>query len=117
MSRLVAYIPAEIITAHQAFRGFIPEADRASVMPFLELLLIVATPVWMAYMTRERHDPVAWHQVLISALAFVVWLLAIKAALVGCLPLTWPDYYGSILIVACGVLIFPLLERLFRRAP
>jgi hypothetical protein len=117
LSRLVAYIPAETITAHQAFRGFVPESDRMAVMPVLEALLIVATPIWVAYMTREKTEPVAWHQVLISGLAFIVWLLAVKAALVSSLPFAWADYYGSILMVGCGVLIFPMLERFFRNAP
>jgi hypothetical protein len=115
LSRLIAYIPAEAISVHQAIRGFVPEPERLSVMPWVEGLLIIATPIWVSVMTRNNAEPVAWHQVVISTLAFIVWLLAVKAALFA--SLGWPDYYGSIIMVACGIMVFPLLEQLFRRLP
>jgi hypothetical protein len=118
LSRLVKYIPAEAITVHGAIQGFATSEAAVvsrSVMAWAGYLLLLLVPIWVLVMTRAPGDTPAWHQVLISTLAFLVWLAATNSPAVVDLVPGWRPLYGSIAMVACVVIVFPLLEQVMRR--
>ena len=87
MARLITYIPGEVIAVYQAVAGLLkPQAKAPSAAevsaasgPLLAvgLVLLLLTPIWIFFSTRERNEPAAVHQIVISTLAFLVWLLAV----------------------------------------
>lgn len=121
-SRLVAYIPAETITVYQAVESYVQDEPAASANPKLlvvGLLLLVLTPIWVAVMTKDRTDTLATHQIVISTLAFFVWLLASANPIVNWISdafrFEWDGDYGAIALVVSGIFIFPLIEQAFRK--
>jgi hypothetical protein len=73
LSRIVTYIPVEIIAAYVTTSGFISSLPGR---PFIyscvvSIALLVLTPFYIHYLHRSPHHPVA------SMLAFAAWVFAI----------------------------------------
>jgi hypothetical protein len=79
IARLAKYIPAEIIALYLGVANVIPVTDSSYHLA----LWIVAgttalcTPVYMYLATREAGKPTLWSQIVISSIAFPIWVFAI----------------------------------------
>ena len=120
VAKVVKYIPAEIIALQQLLEGGAAATGAAAgvqVFGWLSLSLLVLTPFWFAASTREAGQPVAWSQVVLSTVAFAIWLFAIDSPAVGILhsfgvPQTGLDKsFWSFLFAFFGG-ITPMLEKI-----
>jgi hypothetical protein len=117
MSKLVKYIPAEIVGAYlvgEAAIAGIASPPPANILWIWWGFLAVLCPFWIAFATRTPGFPVAWFQTLVAPVAFTAWVFAMG----GPFAATWayPPAYGSLVLVASTLLI-PLLGSALGRAP
>ena len=140
LGRLIAYIPAEVIAVYQAFAGPLAaggapyagtqaedggaagrlpgvpaEGANNGVLLWLGVALLVITPIWIYFSTRNRNEKPAIHHVVIATLAFLVWLLVASNPIVDLLPGKWQPLYGSLAMAFAAGLLFPLVEMIFRK--
>lgn len=113
LAKLVAYIPAESIATYQAIVNIIPQESQAKAVPWVGVVILVLTPLWMFFATKTKEEGPQWFQTVISPFAFVVWLIALKSPFVlyftGFILENW---HCSIVLIAATAFI-PLLEKLF----
>jgi hypothetical protein len=99
LTRVVKYVPAEIVAAFIAVDGILKSTVVAPT--FLGWLVFVAlwvlTPIYTWHFTTLKGYPPAYAQILISCAAFLVWVFALGGPFVQ---LTWySPVYGSILLI------------------
>lgn len=111
VGRLVTYVPTEAITTYHTVMGVVPEASRASAGLWLGMFLLLLTPFWVAIMTRDSTEPVAWHQVGISTGAFLIWLVVIGNPLAAWLGIS-QTWVGTLMMTLYVIIVVPLVERL-----
>jgi hypothetical protein len=109
VEQIVKYIPAESITAYQAIQGI--ASDDTGVMNLAAVVVWLVTPLWTFVATKDKAEPPAWHQVIVSFLAFGVWLGASDSSLIHLMIPTWKAKYGAVLLILATVIIFPLIGR------
>ncbi len=111
VGRLVTYVPTEAITTYHTVMGVVPEASRASAGLWLGVFLLLLTPFWVAVMTRDRTEPIAWHQVGISTGAFLIWLVVVGNPLAAWLGIS-QTWVGTLMMTLYVIIVVPLVERL-----
>jgi hypothetical protein len=120
VAKIIKYIPAEIIALEQLLIGgaALLQADTASqtVIGWLSLGLLAFTPFWFAASTKEAGLPIAWSQVVLSTIAFAIWLFAVESPAIDVLrgfgfPETGLDKGLGSLLFAFFVAFTPMLER------
>ena len=110
VSKIIKYIPAEVIALHQALSGF--SVGNEKLVAILIGVLAALTPIWYATSTRDAGEPIQWSQVVLSSLAFAFWLFAVKSPALALVPgLNLSDQAGTILFVFF-MGITPLLEKI-----
>ncbi len=130
-AKLIKYIPAEIIALHQSLAGFATTTQAGAPVPFNDTLiqwlivgLLILTPFWFAASTRARGEPVAWSQIVLSTLAFVIWLLAVHSPMLSLPALSFTGLAAQNAddIERAGTILFifftgvtPMLERIIPR--
>lgn len=79
LDRLVKYIPAEIIALYLGATNVVPIKDGSYWMALWIIAGITAacTPIYMYIATREKGQPTLWSQIIISSIAFPIWVFAI----------------------------------------
>jgi len=117
LSRLVKYIPAEIVGAYlvgEAAIAGISSPPPANLLWVWWGFLAALSPLWIAFATRTPGLPVAWFQTLVAPVAFTAWVFAMG----GPFAVTWeyPPAYGSLVLIASTLLI-PLLGSVLGHAP
>ena len=98
-TQLVKYIPAEIVALFIAITGILNSAtglpEIVHWIVFLGALLLTPLYVWRA--TRDEKLPTAMGQIVISTVAFVIWVFAIGGPFVY---LSWYNpAYGDLLLL------------------
>lgn len=98
--KLIKYIPADIVAGWTAVTGLIASADAGSqggLMWIVFVVGLVITPLWIWRVTSEPNTKPAVTQIVISTLAFIVWVFALGGPFTG---LSWYDpLYGSLLLI------------------
>lgn len=120
-SRLIKYIPAEIVGAYVVVAGLIQglltdKKTFLSLEPIMWLwislsVFFVLSPVYMYNASRDRSEPPQWFQVWSAPVAFLSWAFALG----GPFESTMKDYNaagGSIVLVLVSTAI-PALDKLF----
>jgi hypothetical protein len=79
LAKVVKYIPAESVAGYQAALGFVPTADQPAAMPYFAIFLILFTPCWILFATKDRGERWAWYQSTAGFFAFLVWLFAVDS--------------------------------------
>lgn len=143
MTKLVTYIPIEMITCYTAFSGYVA-LDADSTIPDglmnlyigVVIFLIILTPVWTFFTTMEKdetlkehwHSTKIWFQTIVATLAFPIWIFALgnpllKALLCCCKNTNCPDcgnynpvLTASILLIFTTMLV-PLFELIISKIP
>jgi uncharacterized membrane protein YoaK (UPF0700 family) len=79
LDRLLKYIPAEIIALYLGASNVVPAGDHSYSLALWIItgLTAVCTPVYMFFSTREAGKPTLWSQIIISSVAFPIWVFAI----------------------------------------
>jgi hypothetical protein len=79
LDRLIKYIPAEIIALYLGAANVVPQTDhnRLTALWIIAGLAAVCTPAYMYFTTHKNDAPTLWSQIIISSIAFPVWVYAI----------------------------------------
>lgn len=114
LSRLVKYIPAEIVAAYLFVKGFLPP-DAPRWVWWIVFGGLIALTVWYTLdATRRPGLPPAYTQTVIAVLAFVVWTFAIGGPYFEAAPWYRQYYYLPGIILALFTLAVarvPPLEK------
>lgn len=109
-SKMLKYIPTEIVGGWIAITGLIKSANGIPTNTILWILLIIFTVMTAAYILQQTHEPKkppAVKQTTISSIAFIVWVFALGEPF-NSLPFYNP-IYGSILLIVYNLTI-PLIN-------
>jgi FtsH-binding integral membrane protein len=113
LAKLVAYIPAESIATYQAVVNIIPQESQAKAAPWVGVVILALTPVWMFFATKTEEEGPQWFQTIVSPFAFIVWLVALNSPFVVYFTgITLEHWHCSIALIAATAAI-PLLEKVF----
>jgi hypothetical protein len=77
-ARIVKYVPADIISGWIAVTALLPGTDRRmiAVLWLVFAAMLGLTPFWVSRATRVPDQPVARTQIVVSTVAFAVWVFA-----------------------------------------
>ncbi len=115
-SKLLKYIPTEIVGGWIAITGLIKGGAGIPTNTILWILLVVFTGITAAYIlqqTSEPKKPPAVKQTTISTIAFLVWVFALGEPFSSLS--FYSPVYGSILLIICS-LIIPLINPIESKA-
>jgi hypothetical protein len=110
--RIIKYIPSDLMGAWVAITGILKSFQKIDpnfmIIQWIVFSLgVIFTTLWTWRQTTEPGKPLAVLQILMSTLAFIVWVIALGgpfATVPG-----YQEYYGSILLIfftlAAGLLI------------
>ncbi len=109
ISKLIKYIPAEVITLYLFVDGILNSFTASPVMNWVVFfLLLVLTPIYMWRMTQEASKSPAWDQIIVSFVSFALWVYVIGGPFEA---LSWyAPQYGSILVAIFTVFV-PLIRK------
>jgi hypothetical protein len=122
LSKVIKYIPAETIAGYQAGIGIIPEVSQLSVTPYFSIFLLIFTPLWVLFATKEPNEPWARYQSMVSIAAFLIWLFAINSPFwswalsvlrIVDRPIQAPGYIRSLVLIG-ATMAFPLVEKILK---
>lgn len=108
--KLIKYIPTEIVGAWIAITGLIKGANNIPINTILWILFIIFTGLTAVYIlkqTFEPEKPLAIKQIILSTIAFIVWVFALGEPF-NTLSFYNP-VYGSISLILYN-LIIPLIN-------
>ena len=79
LDRLLKYIPAEIVALYLGAINVVPQNNphHEGALWIIAILTTLCTPVYMYLNTREPGKPTLWSQIVISTIAFPIWVFAI----------------------------------------
>lgn len=99
-TKLIKYIPVEIVAAFVTVDGIIRSATQVPTEAywFIFFLLLILTPLYMWRVTTEPNKSPAIAQIVISTISFFVWVFALGG------PFNYLDWYQPVY----GALILPI---------
>jgi len=106
--RLLKYIPSDINAAWLAFTGIVKSATtipQNTVLWILFVTLLVLTPIWIWIGTQDPEKPVAKTQVVVSTVAFFVWVFALGEPFATSFKDFYQPVYGSILLILYTLIV------------
>lgn len=115
-SKLLKYIPTEIVGGWIAITGLIKSASGIPTTVILWILFIIFIVITAAYILRQTSEPKkppAVKQTTISTLAFVVWVFALGEPFSSLS--FYNPVYGSMLLILYN-LIIPLVNPVETKA-
>ena len=103
-TKLIKYIPAEIVAAFVVVDGILRSAPQVptAVYWIIFLVLLIFTPLYIWRVTTEPNKPPAIAQILISTSSFFVWVFALGG------PFSYLDWYQPVY----GALVLPIFTLL-----
>ncbi len=110
--KLLKYIPADIVGAWIAVTGLIAGAAggaNSTVLWVVFAVFVVITVVWVWKQTAAPGKPAAVTQIVISTIAFVVWVFALGGPFES-LPF-YQHLYGSILLIIYTLVVALVTPR------
>lgn len=106
--RLLKYIPADINTAWIGLTGIIKSASnipQTTVLWIVFVILLILTPIWIWRGTKESKKPVAKTQIIVSTVAFFVWVFALGEPFSSSFKDLYQPVYGSILLILYTLIV------------
>jgi hypothetical protein len=110
ISKVIAYIPIESVALYQTAFNQLGPGD--PLFSPASMAILGATPLWQLWSTRNKGEPFAWDQAIVSAPAFIFWLMGLQSPLVKAFfdahGIPWKDSYGTFFLIV-GSLVRPVL--------
>jgi hypothetical protein len=114
IDRLLKYIPAEIVALYLGVTNVIPpplKVHRTAVW-VVSVISALCVPLYMYLSTRKANQPTLWSQILISSIAFPLWVFAIGG------PFALQPWYDNYRWIAAVTICFAtFLFGLYAPAP
>jgi hypothetical protein len=112
LTKIVKYIPAEIVAAYvaasRALEGARDQVPLEASLWVVTGALLALTPVWMLFAAAEPGKPRPLFQALAAVLAFACWVFALGGPFEF---QTWyRPVYGTLVLILVTVVI-PLMEK------
>lgn len=102
VDRMVKYVPADAIALWALVESIIAAATGGAIGAaqwVVFVIITILTPLWTWKQTTEPNKKPAWTQIVISILAFIVWVFAIGGPFKT---LAWyQQWYGTLVAAIC----------------
>jgi hypothetical protein len=107
-TKILKYIPAEIISGYVAIDAIFKSiANVSTVFQWIIVgAMTVLTALYIWRLTNEPQKPVAVSQIIISTIAFVVWVFALGGPFAK---MDWFQYYYGAILLVMYTLAVPVL--------
>lgn len=112
LTKIVKYIPAEIVAAYvaasRALEGAKDQVPLETVLWIVAGVLLVLTPVWMLFAAAEPGKPRPAFQAWAATLAFACWVFALGG------PFEFQAWYRPVygtLVLILVTLVIPLVDK------
>ena len=99
--RLLKYIPADINAIWIFVTGIVKSDNsipQSTALWIVFVILLILTPFWIWHGTKESKKPVATTQIIVSTVAFFVWVFALGEPFSTSFKDFYRPGYGSILL-------------------
>jgi hypothetical protein len=110
ISKVIAYIPIESVALYQTAFNQLGPGD--PLFSPASMAILCATPFWQLWSTRNKGEPYAWDQAIVSAPAFIFWLMGLQSPLVKAFfdthGVPWKESYGTFFLIV-GSFVLPVL--------
>lgn len=106
--RLLKYIPADINAAWIVVIGIvktITKLPQNTVLWVLFFIFLILTPIWIWLGTKELKKPIAKTQIIVSTIAFFVWVFALGEPFSTSFKDFYEPAYGSILMILYTLIV------------
>ncbi|PSB02775.1 hypothetical protein [Merismopedia glauca] len=106
--RLLKYIPADINAAWIALSGIVKSTTtipQNAVLWVLFVILLILTPIWIWIGTKESKKPVAKTQIVVSTVAFFIWVFALGEPFATSFKDFYQPVYGSLLLILYTLIV------------
>jgi hypothetical protein len=123
LSKIVKYIPAEMVALYTALRGII--VDTASVgqsihcgqYRFAFICVLILTPLYTYFATQDSGKKnTAWFHITVSTIAYCVWVYSFGDVFQWCWIIfgQYDSRYGAVALLVFTAVV-PVLEKIFIR--
>lgn len=110
-SRLLKYIPAEVVALYVSATGVVP-VGHPKRLPYLWAIFFFCAMATLVYMFLTARDEVTkkpiWKQIILATVAFPVWAYALGGPFTS---LSWYDPLAGSLLLMAVTFIFGLVKR------
>ena len=109
LAAIIKWIPVEVIASYEFLLGVIPATASGFRFGLSVAFSFLLTPLWVGFASRDaaRNEPIAWRQVILSSIAFVLWALGTQVWIGSHLFSDWAPWMGSV-VLGLGALILPI---------
>ena len=109
-TKVIKYIPAEIVTAYVTLEGILKASPNATnaVYWFVFLVLLALTPLYIWKVTSQPNKKPAWDQIIVSFFSFIVWVMALGGPFAT---LSWYSPLIPALLLPIYTLIIPMVKK------
>lgn len=112
LKAVLKWIPIEIIGFYQAIMAAVPIA-KTDVRLWLTAVTIPICALWIAFATKPDDKGYAWRQIMLAALAFVFWSVAVQSEVLKALS-WWETWMGTVVLILGSVLL-PIFDGVLMR--
>lgn len=113
ITAIITWIPIEVIAVYKFVVDLIP-LEYTPWRLHLTVLILILTPLWIAFATVPKGKEIAWRQVILAPFAFVCWVAAIQQDVVVSLFDNWQSWMGS-MVLGVGTLLLPIIDGMMKR--
>ena len=111
LTKIVKYIPTEIIAGYVTLSGFILGMDDPQQFIYfwvVSIVLLILTPLYLHVATSESGKKSSLHHPVAGALAFAAWVFATGGPF---MQFQWYDRTMGSIVLVLVCLCLPLIER------
>jgi hypothetical protein len=100
LDKLMKFIPADVVGLYLVGSGIIPDSQRGYLLVW-GLFCLAAVVAERAYYTRDTSSskPVQWGTVVVSTVAFVIWIYSLGGPFKAYLGNAYQPFVGSLLVL------------------
>lgn len=116
IDRVLKFIPSEIIALYLGATNVVPPTDpghpdqQKIALWAVAALAALATPLYLYVTTRQKGEPTAWSQIIISTIAFPVWVYAIGGPFEVCFKWYAQERWIGAIVIMFGTFLVGLYK-------
>lgn len=120
LSKVIKYIPTEIVAAYVSLRGFVINAsndvnnltnsDKPNYFAIIFYGVLLITPIYTFIAAKDENKPKPIFHTSVGTISFAFWVFALGDYFES---FKWHDFTLASILLVFITLIIPLLERIF----